>query len=236
MTGPGGSPACTSLLQGQQPLMVKFQGGPRAFGGTIAQFTSSQGPAGAGSLILAIPPFGFFVNDLGNAQVGRIQIQGRGYADFLGQYLAAITRGYTNIMTNPSYFNPLINMTHTRVTGLTGPIPAPTFLPPGAQLEYAFPLTTGSVLARRVATAGVAASSYLLTVSRMGGDTVTASGIRNIQVVTGTISRLTELHTEPQLLDAVPARAERRRSGAGGIGGPDRPGRLARSPAALTRW
>ena len=191
MTGPGGSPACTSLLQGAQPLMVKFRGGPRGFGGTLTQFTNN-GIAGAGSLVLAIPPFGFFINNLGTPQVGRMQIQGRGYADFLGQYLAPITRGYTNIMTNPSYFNPLINMTHTRVTGLTGPIPAPTFLPPGAQLEYAFPLTTGSVLARRyVMAAGVAPSNYLITVTRMGSDAVTTDGIRNIQVVTGAISRLT---------------------------------------------
>ena len=189
MTGPGGSPACTQILNGigNHQAMVKFRGGKNNFGGTTNQITTSVG-GNAGNFISLIPSIGFVVTQLGTPRIGRIQVQGRGYADFAGNYLAPISMGYTNAAFNTNFFQPVLMAYISRIVALTGPIPVN--LGPGqANNVYGMPNTTGSVIGRRLS-GSPGMSTYLLSVSGAGSDTITAMGARNISVVSGSLSAL----------------------------------------------
>ncbi len=181
----GGGAGCTTLTQGALPLVLRYKAGPNRFGGTMNQivFTGITG-----SLAINLG-FQVLFNPL-NAGAGAIQVEGRGYADFLTDVLSAATKAYQMVMVGNVMPKALGYKTVMLITAVTIPVaPAPLFAVPQLNEKYGFPLTTGTVIVRRVSTV----ATPVQTITAMGKDTTTAMGARNISLVTGSLSHLSIL-------------------------------------------
>jgi len=77
----------------------------------------------------------------------------------------------------------------TMVSGLNDPI----FFPPETGVDYGFPWTTGTVLAR--ATGTFLANPMATTLSARGHDSVTSMGRRNLSLVAGGLTHAAPLST-----------------------------------------
>jgi hypothetical protein len=181
-----GSPACATIQQGSYPLIVKYQGGGNAFGGTMSYIITT----GPNVSSLAVAPGGGALGFALLAGMGS-QPTGRGYADYLTDMLAA---------------GPFWNM-YARMTVIPGPIVgmqklitsvmtfAGNIFPGGVNVNWGFPFTTMTVLARNTGTAQ--GNPRNTTITAMGSDMLTAMGGRNISLVAGgaAVAKLTIANT-----------------------------------------
>jgi hypothetical protein len=173
-----GNPACAKINQGTKPIIVKYAGGGgNAFGGTmayvitsIAGFSSVGLGAGGGAVGFAR------LDGMGS------QPTGRGYASSLTDMLGKgpLWGAYkTMTVTRPKVGKQKLI---TMVTGFLG-----NNFPAAYNYNVGFPWTTMTVLARNTGT--VAGNPKITTVTAKGGDTVTAMGKRNINLVAGGVAR-----------------------------------------------
>jgi hypothetical protein len=196
----GGGSGCTTLGQGALPLILRYKAGPNRFGGTMNQIVNT---GIVGSLAINL---GFQVLfNLLDAGMGAIQVEGRGYADFLTDVLPAAMTAYSMVMVAPVMPKALGYKTVSLITAVTNPVPpAPLFAAPQLNEKYGFPLTTGTVIVRRVSTV----ATPVVTITAKGYDCVNAKvnanrtacstvptgmGARNISLVTGSLSHLSTL-------------------------------------------
>ncbi len=185
-----GNPGCTTINDGVKPMIVRYKAGPNRFGGTMNQLVNT---GIVGSLAIFLPGLKIIFNPL-DAGMGAIQVEGRGYADFGTDYLVKATKAYMSYKVMSIYQMalmkslPLITMVTRVPPSVTTAAP---FNVPQINRKYGFPLTTGTVIARRVSAVG----NPVETVTAMGGDVVTAMGARNISLVTGSLSSLSILNT-----------------------------------------
>jgi hypothetical protein len=182
-----GNPACTKITQGARPLIMKYQGGVNAFGGTMAYLAY----AGANASSLAIGQAGA----VGFARLTVVGSQptGRGYADYLTDMLAA---GPLWMMYKlGTVTRPIVGMQKliTMVTGYLGPL-----FPGQVNYNYGFPFTTGTVLARNTGTA--LGNPAIATISANGSDVLTGMGGRNISLVAGALAATSTGQNTPTLL------------------------------------
>lgn len=190
-----GAPGCTTFNGGgaTQGLMVRYKAGPNRFGGTSNQLVNT---GVVGSLFLDL---GFSVEvNLLDSGMGAIQVEGRGYADLITDNLTPAKTAFSMVMVAPVYqmalhtaLQPIGSPKVSLITAVTGPHPPVVFNFPQQNIKFGFPLTTGTVIARD--TNPPALGAPVVTLTAMGGDTVTAMGARNISLVTGTVSRLSVL-------------------------------------------
>jgi hypothetical protein len=191
-----GAPGCTTFNGGgaTQGLMVRYKAGPNRFGGTSNQLVNT---GIVGSLFLDL---GFSVEiNLLDSGMGAIQVEGRGYADLLTDNLSPAMTAFSMVMVNPSIYqmalhdpmSPIGSPKLSLITAVTGPHPPFVFNFPQQNIKFGFPLTTGTVIVRD--TNPPALGRPVVTLTAMGGDTVTAMGARNISLVTGALSRLSVL-------------------------------------------
>jgi hypothetical protein len=190
-----GAPGCTTFNGGgaTQGLMVRYKAGPQRFGGTSNQLVNT---GIVGSLFLDL---GFSVEvNLLDSGMGAIQVEGRGYADLITDNLTPAKTAFSMVMVAPVYqmalhtsMDPIGSPKLSLITMVTGPHPPFVFNFPQQNIKFGFPLTTGTVIARD--TNPPALGAPVVTLTAMGGDTVTAMGARNISLVTGALSRLSVL-------------------------------------------
>lgn len=198
-----GNPGCTTINQppASQALIVRYIAGPNRFGGTSNQLVNT---GIAGSLFI---DFGFQVEaNILDAGMGAIQVEGRGYADFLTDNLPANTMAFATVMVGPVYqmalhrpSDPIGQPKLSLITAVGAPKAA--VFPAQRNEKFGFPLTTGTVIARD--TNPPSLGPPVATLTAMGYDcvnskgdgcaTVTGMGARNISLVTGTVAHLTVL-------------------------------------------
>jgi hypothetical protein len=189
-----GNALCTTIAGGTQKLIVRYKGGPNGFGGTSNQIVNT---GIVGSLFIALPTE--VDVEILDAGMGAIQVEGRGYADFITDNLAPATKAFSMVMTKPLYqmalHDPMSALGQPQLNliyAVTGPMAAgPPFNIPQQNQKFGFPLTTGTVIARD--TNPAALGPPVVTLTAMGGDVITAMGARNISLVTGTLARLSIL-------------------------------------------
>jgi hypothetical protein len=189
-----GNPGCTTIVGGTQKLIVRYKAGPNRFGGTSNQIVNT---GIVGSLFIALPTE--VDVEILDAGMGAIQVEGRGYADFITDNLAPATQAFSMVMVAPVYqmalhdpMSPIGQPKLSLITMVTGPMAAgPPFNLPQQNQKFGFPLTTGTVIARD--TNPSALGPPVVTLTAMGGDVLTAMGARNISLVTGTLARLSIL-------------------------------------------
>jgi hypothetical protein len=173
-----GNPGCAKVTQGTRPLIVKYKGGgANAFGGTMAYVAATK----VGSTSLAIGAGGGAVGFARLSVVGS-QPTGRGYASSLTDMLSKgpLWAAYmTMTVTRPKVGKQKLI---TMVTGNLG-----NNFPPAYNYNFGFPFTTRTVVARNTGT--VAGNPAVVTISAMGGDSVTAMGKRNLSLVAGGVAR-----------------------------------------------
>lgn len=187
-----GNPGCATIIQGTEALIVRYKAGPNRFGGTSNQIVNTG--INTGSLFIGLP--NQVVVNILDAGNGAIQVEGRGYADFITDRLTAATMAYTMVMVAPVYqmalhrpMSPPGFPQLELITMVTGPTPAgPPFNVDQLNLKFGFPLTTGTVIAR--GTNPPALGPPVITQTVMGGESVTAMGARNISLVAGSLSQL----------------------------------------------
>jgi hypothetical protein len=159
-------------------LIVKYAGGGgNAFGGTMSYVITAR----PGVSSLAIGAGGGAVGFALLSGMGS-QPTGRGYASSLTDMLAKgpLWAAYkTRTVTRPVVgMQKLITM----VTGNLG-----NNFPAAYNYNFGFPWTTKTVLARNTGT--LAGNPRVTTLTAMGGDTVTAMGKRNINLIAGGLAR-----------------------------------------------
>lgn len=172
-----GNGGCTNISQATRPVIVKYNAGPNAFGGTMS-YVINSGVPGASNLAIGLGGGVLGINVL--AGMGS-QPTGRGYAQLLSDMLAMgpIWGSYARMtVTAPEVGMQLLI---TAVGMYVGPL-----FGGGYNYNYGFPWTSGTVLARNTGTAG--GNPAIATISAMGGDTVTSMGGRNISLVAGGIA------------------------------------------------
>jgi hypothetical protein len=173
-----GNPNCAKITQGTKPLIVKYAGGGSAFGGTMG-FVISSGP-NPSNIAVAVPPGGPI--GFGILATHSSQPTGRGYAvkkstsgtpgPVWGMYMASSMGKITMVSLYLGMYFPAAKVTN-----------------------YGFPFTTMTVLARNTGT--VAGNPKITTLTAKGGDTVTAMGRRNINLVAGGVARSNTLSSTP---------------------------------------
>jgi hypothetical protein len=171
-----GNPGCAFITAGTKPLIVKYQGGGNAFGGTMSYIIT----AGANVSSIAIG-FGAGVGFNPLPGMGS-QVTGRGYGVHLSDNLA---KGpLWNMFMSNTVTRPIVGKQKliTMVTTFLG-----TNFPSGKNFNRGFPWTTMTVLARNTGTAQ--GNKRATTLTAKGGDTVTAMGKRNISLVAGGMAR-----------------------------------------------
>jgi hypothetical protein len=170
VSGGKGGP-CTNINQAGPNLIVKYQGGGNAFGGTMAYLVNSGPNPSSIALGLGGAAVAFQILEGGGSQV-----TGRGYADFMS----------TALKKGPAWG------VHTRMTVTSRPKVGPEKLitmvavpagsiPTGTRFAWGFPLTTRTVLVRNYLT-------RTTTLTAKGGDAITAMGARNLSLVAGGIA------------------------------------------------
>jgi hypothetical protein len=173
-----GNPGCAKITQGTRPLIVKYAGGGgNAFGGTMSY------------VITALPGVSSLAIGAGGGAVGFAllsgmgsQPTGRGYASSLTDMLGKgpLWGAYkTMTVTRPKVGKQKLI---TMVTGFLG-----NNFPAAYNYNFGFPWTTKTVLARNTGT--LAGNPRVTTLTAMGGDTVTAMGKRNINLIAGGLAR-----------------------------------------------
>jgi hypothetical protein len=172
-----GNPWCPEISAGTKPLIVKYAGGGNAFGGTMAY------------VITALPGISSLAVGAGGGAVGFVRLSGmgsqptgRGYASSLTDMLAKgpLWATYkTMTVTRPKVGKQKLI---TMVTGNLG-----NNFPAAYNYNFGFPWTTKTVLARNTGT--LAGNPRVTTLTAMGGDTVTAMGKRNINLIAGGLAR-----------------------------------------------
>jgi hypothetical protein len=191
-----GNPGCTDINGGTQRAIVRYKGGPNGFGGTSNQIVNT---GISGSLFIQGGLAEVDINIL-NSGMGAIQVEGRGYADFITDNLTPATMAFSMVMTAPVYqmalHDPMSALGQPQlalITMVTGPMAAgPPWNLPQQNQKFAFPLTTGTVIARDT-NPTLFGPNPVVTLTAMGGDVITAMGARNISLVTGTLARLSLL-------------------------------------------
>lgn len=198
-----GMSGCTKIGGGTGifgKIMVKYQGGPNRFGGTMSYVISTG--TGKSNLALAVAPDAhktLVLLALGG--MGQ-QATGRGYADKLtdkvktGPIFAMYGTGDVSV--------PEIMQVHKLITKVS------TQLNPGAMStmtalvnsNYGFPFTTGTVLVRATGkTPGPAKSPATSTNTAMGLDkTVNGGNGRILTLVAGQMARTTEGSNTPGIV------------------------------------
>jgi hypothetical protein len=173
-----GNPACAKVNQGTKPLIVKYAGGGgNAFGGTMSYVITAL----PGESSLAIGAGGGAVGFALLSGMGS-QPTGRGYASSLTDMLAKgpLWGAYkTMTVTRPKVGKQRLI---TMVTGFLGNNFAAAY-----NYNVGFPFTTMTVLVRNTGT--LAGNPRVTTITAMGGDTVTAMGKRNLNLVAGGLAR-----------------------------------------------
>jgi hypothetical protein len=171
----GAGAPCNFITQAGPNLIVKYTGGGNAFGGTMAYVITTG--TGVSSLALGNPITGFpgavvfqKLSGMGS------QPTGRGYADFLTDYLDP-GPVWLNHMRATVNTTPVIGPQNiiTMVTGYGGKGKS------GSNANWGFPFTTMTVLVR-------VTGAKTTTLTGMGFDkrgTPTAMGNRNISLVAG---------------------------------------------------
>jgi hypothetical protein len=162
-----GDPTCIKAAQGSKHAIVKYTAGPRRFGGTM-RMLALAGP-NRSQVVLGNPAGG--VTFIPIAATGT-RPTGGGYA--LAQTDPSLPgSGWAQHMTSA-------NGRITMGTGYLGPRPGTTVM------NYGFPFTTGRVLVRETGTQlGI---PQAVTLSAVGGDTVTSMGARNLSLVAGALA------------------------------------------------
>jgi hypothetical protein len=190
-----GAPGCTTFNGGgaTQGVMVRYKAGPNRFGGTSNQIVNT-GIAGAGGSLFIDFLIGHVEVQALDAGMGAIQVEGRGYADIITDNLPPAPKAFTMVTVAPVYqmalHDPMSPIGSPKLTLITmvGKLTGP-FFPAGQNRKRGFPLTTGTVIARDTNPT----PPNVVTLTAMGGDTVTAMGARNISLVTGTLAQLSSL-------------------------------------------
>lgn len=184
-----GAGSCATIGQATtyNPMLVRYTAQGPAFGGTSNALVNTTI---IGTIYAKIGGTAVAASKL-DSGVGQIQVQGRGYADFLTEMLANATMGYGAYMVMSGTVMAQGSMGATtitipsKITALTGPFP----LPPANNVNqnYGFPLTTGTVLVRRIDN-----NPVVVTITGMGYDSTTGGGARNISLVSGALSNLSQ--------------------------------------------
>jgi hypothetical protein len=173
-----GNPNCAKVTQGTKPLIVKYKGGGgNAFGGTMSYVITAK----PNSSSLAIGAGGGAIGFALLSGMGS-QPTGRGYASSLTDMLAKgpLWGAYkTMTVTRPRVGKQKLI---TMVTGFLG-----NNFPAAYNYNFGFPWTTMTVLARNTGT--LAGNPRVTTLTAKGGDTVTAKGKRNINLIAGGLAR-----------------------------------------------
>ncbi len=180
-----GNPACTNAIQGTgqfEHLFVKYTAGPNRFGGTIGFVIS----AGANPTRFAIKGGIGNPNGVTFVPIGTTGARPTG-------------RGYAAKKTDPSVPGSAWAMYMASAMGRI--TMATTYLGPrpllGSRMAHGFPFTTGTVVVRRTGmTPGPAKSPATLTLTAVGGDSVTTMGARNITLVAGSLVNYSNLSAD----------------------------------------
>jgi hypothetical protein len=183
---PGGNDDCTKVTEGplNSRLIVKYTGGGNNFSGTMGYVIDAGSPDSNLAIILGAPPAtAAFIPLVGMGE----QPSGDGYALRLVDNLGAAT-AWTMYQFGP-VTTPIVGMRSviTMVSGFN----IDPFLPSQENINYGFPWTTNTVLARNTGT--VFANPMVTTISANGNDSVTAMGKRNISLVAGGLAHLSVL-------------------------------------------
>lgn len=181
-------------------LLLKYQGGPNRFGGTMSYVISTG--VGKSNLALAVIPDAKMTLVLLRLGGMGQQATGRGYADKLTDKVKTgpIWAKYmTASVTVPEIMQkmPLITMVTTRLNPA-----AKSTMTALVNSNYGFPFTTGTVLVRATGnTPGPAKSPATSTNTAMGVDkTVNGGNGRILTLVAGQMARTTENSNTPGIL------------------------------------
>jgi hypothetical protein len=194
-----GNPGCVTIVGGTELAIVRYKAGPNRFGGTSNQIVNT---GIVGSLFIGLP--NQVVAETLNAGNGAIQVEGRGYADFITDVLPPATKAFTMVTVADGKSGRPAGIYQMALHRAASPIGLPKLelitmvgmaTPAGPPFDvtqlnqkFGFPLTTGTVIVR--ATNPSALGPPVITQTAMGGDAVTAMGARNISLVSGTLSQL----------------------------------------------
>jgi hypothetical protein len=183
---PGGNDDCTKITEGplNSRLIVKYTGGGNNFSGTMGYVIDGASPDSNLAIILGAPPAtAAFIPLVGMGD----QPTGNGYAIRLVDNLGAAS-AWTMYQFGP-VTTPIVGM-RSVITMVSG-VNIDPFLPSQENINYGFPWTTNTVLARNTGT--VFANPMVTTISANGNDSVTAMGKRNISLVAGGLAHLSVL-------------------------------------------
>jgi hypothetical protein len=182
--------ACTAPAVGGNatyPAMnglIRYRPGANKFGGTMQM---ALGGSADVSIINGVPTGG------GMVQIVHQPIAGMGYQDQGGQYATTGVNAFPAAPGHPSY---MINFVCTNAlpaqpagcsqVASSGPLTTPSGLPPGSNLNWGMPWTTGTVTVLNTETQ--LGQPRTTTLTAMGSDSRNALGAGNITLVAGGVS------------------------------------------------
>ncbi len=187
---PGGAFGCSKVTAAPAAtrMIVKYAGGADRFSGTMG-YVITAGAGTTASLAIRIPDaFGMYDAAFAILSGMGEQPTGNGYALKL----------MDDLMSGPLWTKYTIKSTtqHTKVgkqklIGMVSGVYIMTFFPKATNINYGFPFTVNTVLARN--TGKVLGQTMVTTVTATGKDTVTTMGARNLSLVAGGLAHVIQL-------------------------------------------